>query len=190
MSTYRTDPHLAKPTPAHSLTPEAEVARGTVRDLPPQRVVRDGGVVGLTRKPLTRAEVVLSYEHPAPEILGYQLEWSALPPWNNVIKFCREAEAAGADLRFTFARGMTPPRWRVPADTPVAAEDYHGDLVDSLVVWAVRGRISTDGVTGDGRRFGRAWLTEVRAEWHDGRSQGATINGVKATLRDALEALR
>lgn len=180
MAIYRTDPHLAKPTPAHALTPEAEVARGTVRDLPPQRVVREGGVVGLTRKPLTRAEVVLSYEHPVPEILGYQLEWSALPPWGTVLKFCREAEVAGADLRFTFARGMTPPRWRVPADTAVVAEDYHGDLVDSLVVWARRVCLDDYGAS----------VVQVRAEWHDGRSQGATINGVKATLRDALEALR
>lgn len=182
MATYRTNPHIAKPTPAHALTDAAESARQSVRDLPPQRVVREGGTVKLTRKPLTRAEVVAAYVHPAPEMEAQQVDTEVLYMryGGAIYLFYLKADQRGADFKVTYSRGTTPPRWRVPADTPVDPADYHGDVVDSVVVWARKAFHGGD----DSWRWVR-----VRAEWHDGRIHEVTVNGQKSTLKAALEAL-
>lgn len=170
---------LGKPTPKHALTKAAERARQSVRDLPPQRIVHDNGVVKLTRKPLTRAEVVAAYVHPAPEKSYVAYGWRVLEPdWSDrAVAFATTVrDELGAEVKVTVARGTTPPRWRVPADTPVDPADYRGDVVDSVVVWARQ--------TSQGREI------RVRAEWHDGRIHKVELNDAASTLKAALEALR
>lgn len=188
MSTFRNSEGrllpIGKPPRPDSLTSAAESARQSVRDLPPQRIVRDNGQVIVTRKPLTRAEVVAAYQHPAPEkqsvLVGFG-DSGGLRSYHGflfpstVLSFTDQALEV-ADLRLTASLGTTPPRWHVPADSPVDPADYHGDVANSLVVWArstVRGR-----------------ELRVRAEWHDGRIHSVEVNGEKSSLTKALAQLR
>lgn len=137
------------------------------------------------RAPLTRREVEEAYVHPAPEMRAEEVDVSSHGDRTYWV-FARNAQAAGAEVKVTVARGTTPPKWRVNAPDskpnpgpPVDASQYHGDLVDSVVVWA---RVSElDHMTYS--------TTRVRAEWHDGRIYEVTVNGAKSTLKAALEAL-
>lgn len=144
-----------------------------------------------SRAPLTRREVEEAYVHPAPEVVGYLIEERAelayLPyRFAAVDPFIDKAESVGADVKVTVARGTTLPKWHVNAPDskpnpgpPVDASQYHGDLVDSVVVWA---RVSEL----DHMLYS---TTRVRAEWHNGRIQEVTVNGAKSSLKAALEAL-
>lgn len=184
--------HLGRPTPAHVLTPSAEAARAAVRSLPPSRLVQEVTKRGITmqpaRAPLTRREVEEAYVHPEPERTG--TEWDVATAgsregWVRWARFAGDCHDAGAEVKVTVARGTTLPKWHVNAPDskpnpgpPVDASQYHGDLVDSVVVWARKPR-AVDSY----------FHTKVRAEWHNGRIHEVTVNGAKSSLKAALEAL-
>lgn len=183
---------LGRPTPAHALTPGAEAARAAVRSLPPARLVAEVTKRGITmqpaRAPLTRREVEEAYVHPAPEQLGEVIKSESRHLAPTIAVFCNKAEAAGADVKVTVARGTTLPKWHVnaPDSKPnpgptVDASQYHGDLVDSVTVWARKLNIITSGM--------HRTSLHVRAEWHNGRIHEVTVNGAKSSLKAALEAL-
>jgi len=182
--------HLGRPTPAHALTDAAEAARAAVRSLPPSRLVQEVTKRGITmqpaRAPLTRREVEEAYVHPEPEVVGQGINLiDLLRRCKSAHQFALKAMQAGADVKITFARGTTLPKWHVNAPDskpnpgpPVDASQYYGEIVDSVVVWA-RKRRAVDG-----------WkMTKVRAEWHNGRIHEVTVNGEKSSLKAALEAL-
>jgi hypothetical protein len=183
--------HLGRPTPAHALTPGAEAARAAVRSLPPSRLVAEVTKRGITmqpaRAPLTRREVEEAYVHPEPEVRAEEVDVSPHGDRTYWV-FARKATAAGADVKVTVARGTTPPKWHVNAPDskpnpgpPVDASQYHGDLVDSVVVWARKLNIITSGM--------HRTSLHVRAEWHNGRIHEVTVNGARSSLKAALEAL-
>jgi hypothetical protein len=188
MATYQSNPHLAKPPRVDTLTKSAERARRSVADMPPQRVVVEAGERKLTRKPLTRAEVVAAYVPPAPEESARVIGIGGIFE-TSTFNFAKKCGEFGADVKVTVARGTTRPRWRVPApsktnpDVVVDAADYRGDVVDSVVVWARKFFYSPGNFAIGVRKV------EVRAEWHDGRVHEVTVNGQKSSLKAALEAL-
>jgi hypothetical protein len=179
---------LGQPIPAHALTEAAEAAREAVRSLPRSRLVQEVTKRGITmqpaRAPLTRREVEEAYVHPEPEVVGREVLLSqAGPSDSGQVRFIDKAEAAGAEVKVTVARGTTLPKWHVNAPDskpnpgpPVDASQYHGELVDSVVVWA--------------RKDEPGWSSDrVRAEWHNGRIHEVTVNGARSSLKAALEAL-
>ncbi|MCU1617775.1 MAG: hypothetical protein JWO98_5315 [Frankiales bacterium] len=186
MSTYTTgvgdDRHITsigKPIPTHALTPGAEAARAALRALPPLRVTADGTV---TRKLLTRDEVTAAYVHPEPEVPGHEVKPEQLR--GSPGAFVKFALAAGADVKATVSRGTTPPSWDVNAPDskpnpgpPVEPSQYHGDVVDAVVVWVVAGDI------------GKQRMTWIRAEWNDGLSVDVMLNGAHVKLTAAKAAL-
>ena len=186
--------HLGMPAPRHTLTEAAEAARVAVRQLPPSRLVevitKSGVTMKTSRAPLTRREVEEAYVHPEPEIPAHESSWVAVP-FDRAVSFGALAQAAGADVKVTVARGTTLPKWHVNAPDskpnpgpPVEASQYHGEVVDSVVVWARRILYSEQYPS----RVG-AGLIRVRAEWHNGRIHEVTVNGAKSSLKAALEAL-
>lgn len=189
--------HLGMPAPRHTLTEAAEAARVAVRQLPPSRLVevitKSGVTMKTSRAPLTRREVEEAYVHPEPATPGGEvLYWwtiDTLPA--SASTFANKARAAGADVKVTVARGTTLPKWHVNAPDskpnpgpPVDASQYHGDVVDSVVVWAKGGKMLRDGIHPLTYQVAR-----VRAEWHNGRIHEVTVNGSKSSLKAALEAL-
>lgn len=192
--------HLGMPAPRHTLTEAAEAARVAVRQLPPSRLVevitKSGVTMKTSRAPLTRREVEEAYVHPAPEVMAEEVDLElaiATSPTKAAYSFATKSEAAGADVKVTVARGTTPPKWHVNAPDskpnpgpPVDASQYHGEVVDSVVVWAVKREVVACLVNRRGE-LGR--VTKVRAEWHNGRIHEVTVNGAKSSLKAALEAL-
>ena len=178
--------HLGMPAPRHTLTEAAEAARVAVRQLPPSRLVevitKSGVTMKTSRAPLTRREVEEAYVHPAPKVVAHEVPLRSFIPVPGK-RFGLAAEAAGADVKVTVARGTTLPKWHVNAPDskpnpgpPVDASQYHGEVVDSVVVWARK-------------RVDRGFGILARAEWHNGRIHEVTVNGAKSSLKAALEAL-
>lgn len=142
-----------------------------------------------SRAPLTRREVEEAYVHPEPTIPAEEVAIGLLVDVTEAAaqRFARKCEVAGADVKVTVARGTTLPKWHVNAPDskpnpgpPVDASQYHGEVVDSVAVWAKRRDDQGLSV------FARTW---VRAEWHNGRIYEVTVNGAKSSLKAALEAL-
>ena len=187
--------HLGMPAPRHTLTEAAEAARVAVRQLPPSRLVevitKSGVTMKTSRAPLTRREVEEAYVHPEPEKLGEVRFLRDALPIRSLRVFARKAEAAGAEVKVTVARGTTLPKWHVNAPDskpnpgpPVEASQYHGEVVDSVVVWAKK-----DVARKTTWNSGELNTIRVRAEWHNGRIHEVTVNGAKSSLKAALEAL-
>jgi len=190
------------PAPRHTLTEAAEAARVAVRQLPPSRLVevitKSGVTMKTSRAPLTRREVEEAYVHPEPEMPAREVVYAWLVEVeraHTTVAFVLKAEAAGADVKVTVARGTTLPKWHVNAPDskpnpgpPVDAAQYHGEVVDSVVVWARRAKRGERWVDPHGDRWFDGWC-KVRAEWHNGRIHEVTVNGAKSSLKAALEAL-
>lgn len=182
MTVYAKAPQFGKPVPMHAMTPEAKRARKQFKAWAaenPLRVARSPktGRPMATRKPLGRDEVVADYVHPAPEKRAREVLLSSLAGGPKT--FANAAVAARARVKATAARGTTAPKWWVnaPDSKPnpgpqVAHDQYHGVVVDSVVVWVI---------TAQGRR--------IRAVWHDGKFFGAEVDRVGVNITQAKAAL-
>lgn len=164
---------FGKPTPAHALTPSAEAARQALRDQTPAKAPR-----------LTRRDVEAAYVHPAPERVAEVISLAEASKLSKgAATFAARCQDAGADVKLTAARGTTlPPKLWKSTDPPDPA-DYHGDVVDSVVVWARRHVIGSPVGHEPHARI------RVKAEWHGSKNQSTTLNGQRSTLKAALEAL-
>lgn len=89
---------------------------------------------------LTRHAVEAAYVHPAPAVPGHPVAGPA-DLLGGAKSLFLAAEVGGFQVKAFRSKGWTPPTWRVNQPNskpnpgpPVNVDQYHGDLVDSVMV--------------------------------------------------------